>query len=137
MAEPVIGRISQIIGPVVDVSFDQKSVLPNIYDALEVTSDTGHVIVLECQQDIGESTIRTIAMDSTDGLHRGMKVVSKGQPISMPVGEDVKGRLFNVIGAPIDGLGPVSGKDTYAIHREPRSLKTLPPRARGYIPASR
>lgn len=77
MAEPVIGRISQIIGPVVDVSFDQKSVIPNIYDALEVTSDTGHVIVLECQQDIGESTIRTIAMDSTDGLHRGMKVVSK------------------------------------------------------------
>lgn len=125
MAEPVIGRISQIIGPVVDVSFDQKSVLPNIYDALEVTSDTGHVIVLECQQDIGESTIRTIAMDSTDGLHRGMKVVSKGQPISMPVGEDVKGRLFNVIGAPIDGLGPVSGKDTYAIHREPPKFENL------------
>lgn len=98
MAENATGRISQIIGPVVDVAFDQKSVLPNIYDALEVTNDEGHTIVLECQQAIGESTIRAIAMDSTDGLYRGLKVVAKGQPISMPTGDDVKGRLFNVIG---------------------------------------
>lgn len=125
MAENATGRISQIIGPVVDVAFDQKSVLPNIYDALEVTNDEGHTIVLECQQAIGESTIRAIAMDSTDGLYRGLKVVSKGQPISMPTGDDVKGRLFNVIGAPIDGLGKVSAEGAYPIHREPPSFENL------------
>ncbi len=125
MAENATGRISQIIGPVVDVAFDQKSVLPNIYDALEVTNDEGHTIVLECQQAIGESTIRAIAMDSTDGLYRGLKVVAKGQPISMPTGDDVKGRLFNVIGAPIDGLGKVSAEGAYPIHREPPSFENL------------
>ncbi|MBW6491295.1 MAG: F0F1 ATP synthase subunit beta [Lentimicrobium sp.] len=125
MAELITGRISQIIGPVVDVSFDQKTTLPNIYDALEVTHDNGHVVVLECQQDIGESTVRTIAMDSTDGLYRGMKVTSTGSAITMPVGEEVKGRLFNVIGAPIDGLGDVSNKGGYTIHREPPKFENL------------
>ncbi|HNY07484.1 MAG TPA: F0F1 ATP synthase subunit beta, partial [Bacteroidales bacterium] len=72
MSTNVVGRISQIIGPVIDVAFEQDVKLPNIYDALEVKSDEGHVIVLECQQDIGENTVRTIAMDSTDGLRRGM-----------------------------------------------------------------
>ena len=125
MAEIIAGKISQIIGPVVDVSFDQKTTLPNIYDALEVTHANGHKIVLECQQDIGESTVRTIAMDSTDGLYRGMKVVSTGRPITMPVGEEVKGRLFNVIGAPIDGLGDVSNTGGYAIHRDPPKFENL------------
>ena len=125
MPDTSFGKISQIIGPVVDVSFDRITKLPNIYDALEVTHEDGHVVVLECQQAIGEITVRTIAMDSTDGLHRGMKVVSTGRPITMPVGEQVKGRLFNVIGAPIDGLGPISNKDGYAIHRDPPKFENL------------
>lgn len=125
MADIITGKISQIIGPVVDVTFDQKTSLPNIYDALEVNLPNGHTIVLECQQDIGESTVRTIAMDSTDGLSRGLTVTSTGRPITMPVGEEVKGRLFNVIGAPIDGLGAVTNKGGYAIHREPPKFENL------------
>ncbi len=119
------GEIAQIIGAVIDVSFDQVENLPNIYDALEVKKDDGQIIVLECQQDIGENTMRTIAMDSTDGLRRGMEVISTGGPISMPVGDDIKGRLFNVIGKPIDGLGDVSEKETYPIHRDPPKFENL------------
>jgi F-type H+-transporting ATPase subunit beta len=83
------------------------------------------VIVLESQQDIGENTIRTVAMDSTDGLRRGMKVINTGLPISMPVGDDIKGRLFNVIGKPIDGMRPVKVSNTYSIHREPPKFENL------------
>ena len=119
------GYISQIIGAVVDVSFDHEKDLPNIYDALEITRDDGSKLVLECQQDIGENTVRTIAMDSTDGLRRGLKVKSTGAPISMPVGDEIKGRLFNVIGDPIDGLGPVSREKVYAIHRDPPKFENL------------
>ncbi len=119
------GEIAQIIGAVIDVSFDQTEKLPNIYDALEVKKDDGQIIVLECQQDIGENTVRTIAMDSTDGLRRGMDVISIGKPISMPVGDDIKGRLFNVIGEPIDGLGKVSVKNSYPIHRDPPKFENL------------
>jgi len=119
------GKISQIIGPVIDVTFDDDVNLPNIYDALEVTNDAGDVIVLECQQDIGENTIRTIAMDSTDGLYRGMDVALTGAPISMPTGDDIKGRLFNVIGKPIDGLGDVEKASSYSIHRDPPKFENL------------
>ncbi|MCD4772510.1 MAG: F0F1 ATP synthase subunit beta [Bacteroidales bacterium] len=119
------GKIAQIIGPVIDVSFDQDSNLPSIYDALEVKNDKGNSIILECQQDIGENTIRTVAMDSTDGLRRGMEVVSTGSPISMPIGEQVRGRLFNVIGNPIDGLGDIDRTNTYPIHRDPPKFETL------------
>jgi len=119
------GKISQIIGPVIDVVFDEDVRLPNIYDALEVKNEKGDVIVLECQYDIGEHTMRTVAMDSTDGLRRGLEVVAKGMPISMPVGDMVRGRLFNVIGKPIDGLGPVSEEHVYAIHRDPPKFDTL------------
>ena len=125
MQQKISGKISQIIGPVIDVSFDEKVTLPNIYDALEVTNDKGDVIVLECQYDVGEHTIRTIAMDSTDGLRRGMEVISTGRPISMPAGDDVRGRLFNVIGKPIDGLPPVKEGNLYAIHRDPPTFETL------------
>ncbi|MFH1159435.1 MAG: F0F1 ATP synthase subunit beta [bacterium] len=125
MQKEVKGKISQIIGPVVDVVFDEDVTLPDIYDALEVINPHQHSIILECQYDTGENTIRTIAMDSTDGLRRGMEVVSKGGPISMPVGEDIRGRLFNVIGQPIDGLGPVSHQRTYPIHREPPKFDEL------------
>ena len=80
MENKKIGKISQIIGPVIDVSFEENVPLPNIYDALEVTNDKGNVIVLECQQDIGENTIRTVAMDSTDGLSRGWKLSAPVSP---------------------------------------------------------
>ncbi|MEZ5197082.1 MAG: F0F1 ATP synthase subunit beta [Bacteroidales bacterium] len=119
------GYISQIIGAVVDVSFKNEKDIPNIYDALEIKKDDGSKLVLECQQDIGESTVRTIAMDSTDGLRRGMKVIATGSPISMPVGDDIRGRLFNVIGDSIDGLGDVSRKDEWAIHRDPPKYENL------------
>ena len=119
------GKISQIIGPVIDVVFDEDTKLPNIYDALEVRNEKGDVIVLETQYDIGEHTVRTVAMDSTDGLRRGMEVIDRGAPISMPVGDDIRGRLFNVIGQPIDGLGAVKGTETYPIHREPPKFDTL------------
>jgi len=125
MSEKVKGVISQVIGPVVDVTFDDAAQLPNIYDALYVTNNDGNDIVLECQQDIGESTIRTVAMDSTDGLRRGMDVFSTGSPISMPTGEDIKGRLFNVIGKTIDGLGEVKSDKPYPIHRDPPLFENL------------
>jgi len=125
MPEKIVGKISQIIGPVVDVTFDENVQLPNIYDALQVTNASGTVIVLECQQDTGENTIRTLAMDSTDGLSRGMEVVSTGKMISMPVGDFVKGRLFNVIGNPIDGLEKVSRDKEYSIHSDPPKFENL------------
>ena len=119
------GYISQIIGAVVDVSFENEKDLPNMYDALEVPKEDGTKLVLESQQDIGENTVRTIAMDSTDGLHRGMKVIATGSPITMPVGDKIKGRLFNVIGESIDGLGFVSKEKEYAIHRDPPLFENL------------
>jgi F-type H+-transporting ATPase subunit beta len=125
MAVKTIGKISQIIGPVIDVYFDENVPLPNIYDALEVKNEDGNVIVLECQQDIGENTIRTVAMDSTDGLSRGMEVVSTGMTISMPVGDAIKGRLFNVIGSSIDGMPQVSRERVASIHRDPPKFETL------------
>jgi len=125
MSEKAKGVISQVIGPVVDVTFDDDSQLPNIYDALYVTNNDGNDIVLECQQDIGESTVRTVAMDTTDGLRRGMDVFSTGSPISMPTGEDIKGRLFNVIGKTIDGLGEVKSDGSYPIHRDPPLFEEL------------
>jgi len=125
MSEPKRGKVTQIIGAVVDVTFEKEEDLPNIYDALEITKDDGTLLVLECQQDIGESTFRTIAMDSTDGLRRGMEVIATGQTISMPVGEAIKGRLFNVIGETIDGLGPVAADKKYPIHREPPKFENL------------
>jgi F-type H+-transporting ATPase subunit beta len=112
------GKIVQIIGPVVDVAFDiEGSVLPAILDSLEVTRENGQKIVLETQQHIGEDTVRSVAMDSTDGLRRGMDVVATGSPIKMPVGEVIKGRLFNVVGEAIDGIGPVSRNEGRSIHR--------------------
>jgi F-type H+-transporting ATPase subunit beta len=125
MSAKTIGKIAQIIGPVIDVSFDDDATLPKIYDALEVKGPEGDVIVLECQQDIGENTIRTIAMDSTDGLQRGLEVISLGHPISMPAGDEIKGRLFNVIGKSIDGLGEVHTEKRYDIHRDPPKFENL------------
>ena len=116
-----IGKITQIIGPVVDVTFDrQGSEMPDIYDALEIKREDGSVLVLECQQHIGENTVRSIAMDSTDGLRRGLDVIATGAPIVMPIGEQVRGRLMNVTGLAIDGIGPLDKTGGYPIHRKPR-----------------
>ncbi len=121
-----IGVISQVIGPVVDVTFENAGTeMPNILDALEITRQDGTVLVVECQQHIGEKTVRAIAMDSTDGLQRGVEVVATGKPIVMPVGEQIKGRLMNVIGLPIDGLGPLDKKGGYPIHRNPPKYEDL------------
>jgi F-type H+-transporting ATPase subunit beta len=124
MAEKIRGKISQIIGAVIDVTFEEDK-LPKIYEALEVKRDDGHVIILESQQHTGEDTVRTIAMDSTDGLRRGMEVVTTGGPITMPIGDKIRGRLFNVIGNPIDDLGEVTKEQSYPIHREPPKFDQL------------
>ncbi|MAZ31165.1 MAG: F0F1 ATP synthase subunit beta [Flavobacteriales bacterium] len=121
-----IGKIAQIIGPVVDIRFDNSQTsLPDIYDALEVTRDNGVKITLECQQHIGEDTIRAISMDSTDGLSRGNEVVALGSPILMPIGEKIKGRLFNVVGDAIDGIGNISKDGGYPIHRDAPKFEDL------------
>ncbi len=125
MENKIIGKISQIIGAVIDVTFEGENQLPKIYDALEVTNPDGHKIILECQQDIGENTVRTIAMSATDGLSRGMDVVSLGTPISMPTGEQINGRLFNVTGETIDGIGDVDRSNQKSIHAEPPTFENL------------
>lgn len=120
------GKVIQVIGPVVDVEFDiQFPELPNIDDALEILASDNNKVVIECQQHIGEHTIRCIAMDSTDGLQRGMTVVSRGMPISMPLGEPVKGRLLNVVGRAIDGLGEVKTERRAPIHKEAPDYEDL------------
>lgn len=112
------GKITQIIGPVVDVSFDAEgSTLPNILDALYVNKADGTKIVLEVQQHLGEGRVRTIAMEATDGLTRGMEVLDMGSPIKMPIGDDIKGRLFNVVGEAIDGIEQPATKEGLPIHR--------------------
>ena len=123
----VTGKVSQIIGPVIDVAFDSGTALPKIYDALEINREDGTTLVLEVQSHIGEDTVRTVAMDSTDGLSRGTTVTAMGNPIQMPVGEDIYGRLFNVIGDAIDGLGdlPKEGDNGLPIHREAPKFEDL------------
>ena len=120
------GKITQVIGPVVDVSFEAEgAILPEILDALEVVKQDGQKIVLECQQHLGEDRIRTIAMEGTEGLVRGMEVVDLGSPISMPTGEDINGRLFNVVGQAIDGIKQPEAKAKLPIHRKAPKFEDL------------
>ncbi|OGQ05907.1 MAG: F0F1 ATP synthase subunit beta [Deltaproteobacteria bacterium RIFCSPLOWO2_01_44_7] len=113
------GKIIQVIGPAVDVRFDEN--LPEIYTALKVTNSSINMepwnLTLEVAQHVGENTVRCIAMDSTDGLVRGTEVLNTGKPILMPVGKEVLGRILNVIGQPVDEMGPVASKKHYPIHR--------------------
>ena len=124
------GSISQIIGPVIDVYFDTEGkdaqeVLPKIHEALKVKRPNGTDLVVEVQQHIGEDTVRCVAMDNTDGLQRGLEVIAMGTPISMPSGEQIKGRMLNVIGQPIDGMKELGMEDSYPIHREPPTYEEL------------
>ena len=126
MSNNIKGRITQIIGPVVDVYFESgDNNLPKIHDALEVVRPNGKHVVLECQQHIGEDSVRTIAMDSTDGLMRGMEVNLLGKPISIPIGDQIKGRLLNVTGDAIDGIGSLDRSTEYPIHRDPPKYEDL------------
>ena len=124
-----IGYIAQVIGPVVDVHFnlDSNEVgLPRIHDALDVDRGEGkRPLVIEVQQHIGEDTVRCVAMDSTDGLRRGMKAVNTNAPISMPTGAQIRGRVMNVVGDSIDGLGNLNEDDSLPIHREPPKFEDL------------
>ncbi|HLW39513.1 MAG TPA: F0F1 ATP synthase subunit beta [Brumimicrobium sp.] len=119
------GEILQVIGPVVDVSFDKGVELPKIHDALNVVKSDGSMVVLEVQSHVGGNAVRTVSMDTTDGFTRGMEVVSTGNPILMPVGEQVKGRLFNVVGDAIDGMPNLDKTGGMSIHREAPKFEDL------------
>ena len=126
----IVGHISQVIGPVVDVHFklegkDAEHALPKIHDAMTIVRHDGRTLVVEVQQHIGEDTVRTVAMDSTDGLQRGMEVVPTGQAITMPVGTQIKGRVMNVVGETIDGMKELDKTDGFPIHREPPKFEDL------------
>src|SRR3989338_6013809 len=119
------GKIVQIIGAVVDVSFPKES-LPKIYDALLVQGE-GIKTTLEVQQQLGDGVVRTIALGSTDGLTRGLIVSGTGAPISVPVGTATLGRIMNVLGQPIDELGPINTEEKWSIHREAPKFTELSP----------
>ncbi|MGB1104540.1 MAG: F0F1 ATP synthase subunit beta [Crocinitomicaceae bacterium] len=119
------GKISRVIGPVIDVSFDNGGELPEIMDALEVVKTDGTKVVLEVQQHVGNDSVRSIAMDSSDGFTRGMEVIATGAPIRMPKGESIKGRLFNVTGDSIDGIGDLDKSNGLPIHREAPKFEDL------------
>src|SRR5258705_7341624 len=114
MATNIVGKITQVIGAVVDVHFEGE--LPSILNALHV-DNAGKTLVLEVAQHLGENTVRTIAMDTTDGLVRGAEVVDTGGPITVPVGPETLGRIINVVGEPVDERGPVGAKRSSPIHR--------------------
>jgi F-type H+-transporting ATPase subunit beta len=118
-----IGKVVQVIGPVIDIKFDSDS-LPNLYNAININMGD-HELVAEVEQHVGDDIVRTIAMSATEGLKRGMDAVDTGNPITVPVGEEVLGRLFNVLGEPIDNCGAVNIKEKYPIHRPAPAFKDL------------
>ena len=122
-----IGSVKQVIGPVVDVSFEgENSKLPEILNALTIKREGKEDLILEVQQHLGEDSVRTVAMDATDGLMRGMAVLDTGEAITMPTGDVIKGRLFNVVGQAIDGIGEVAkDENSYPIHRKPPTYEEL------------
>ena len=123
------GKISQVIGPVVDVHFElvdgKEKQLPAIHEALVINRSDGRELIVEVQQHIGEDTVRTVAMDSTDGLRRGMTAVCTGSPITMPVGPQIRGRVMNVTGEAIDGMSEMDRAEALPIHREPPKFEDL------------
>jgi F-type H+-transporting ATPase subunit beta len=119
------GKIKQIIGAVVDVQFPNQQSLPEIYNALTIVRPGGEKLILEVQQHLGEDSVRAIAMDGTEGLVRGMEVIDSGKPISMPIGDDIYGRLFNVTGDAIDGLPQLDKTNGRPIHANPPKFEDL------------
>ena len=124
------GNIAQVVGPVVDVHFNlearsEQQELPRIHDALEIRRPDGRTLIVEVQQHIGEDTVRCVAMDSTDGLSRGLEAVNTGKPIAMPVGAQIRGRVMNVTGDAIDGMEALKKDDALPIHREPPKFEEL------------
>lgn len=122
-----VGRVKQVIGPVVDVSFSGEGVkLPEIFNALEIDRESGGKLVLEVQRHLGQDSVRAISMDSTDGLTRGAKVTDTGKAIAMPIGEKIKGRLFNVVGEAIDGINVIKKTEAARpIHAKPPRYEDL------------
>lgn len=120
-----IGRIVQVIGPVIDVVFEEGQ-LPAILNAITITNpvinDEEDNLIVEVAQHLGDNNVRCIAMDVTDGLVRGMPAKDTGAPITVPVGKECLGRILNVVGKPVDGLGPIEAKNTMPIHREAPSF---------------
>lgn len=121
----VKGKVTQVIGPVVDVVFDTEGELPKIYDSLDIIKKNGEVLVLEAQQHIGEDTVRCISMDATDGLSRGQEVIATGNPITMPTGQAINGRLFNVTGNAIDGMEELPKEGGHPIHKPAPKFEEL------------
>ena len=122
----LVGEIIQIIGPVIDISFEKAGTeMPSIHDALKIEREDGDPLIVECQQHIGENSIRAIAMDSTDGLRKGLKAIALGGAIVMPVGEQIRGRLLNVVGNPIDGMAKLDNTGGYQIHSQPPKFDQL------------
>ena len=126
---PATGKVVQITGPVVDIEFPPDQ-LPEIYNAIEIATvgtlaekATGGSLIVEVQQHLGNDWVRAVAMASTDGLRRGMDAVDTGKPISVPVGDATLGRVFNVVGKPVDEKGPVDTTEYYSIHRAPPSFE--------------
>nr|WP_205611240.1 F0F1 ATP synthase subunit beta [Clostridium sporogenes] len=118
---PNLGKVIQIIGPIIDIKFDSEN-LPDLFNALEINA--GHKkVIAEVEQHIGDDTVRAIAMESTEGLRRGMEVLDTGSPVSVPVGKEVLGRLFNVLGNPIDEVGEFTSNESYPIHRSAPSFE--------------
>jgi F-type H+-transporting ATPase subunit beta len=111
-----VGRVTQIIGPVLDIEFDSGN-LPKVYNAIDITLESGAVVVCEVQQLLGDNKVRAVSMSSTDGMRRGIEAVDTGGPISVPVGSPTLGRIFNVLGQPVDEMGPVDDSEKFPIHR--------------------
>ena len=116
-----MGKVVQVIGPVIDIKFDSDS-LPNLYNGININMEE-HILVAEVEQHVGDDIVRAIAMEATEGLKRGMEAIDTGKPISVPVGDEVLGRLFNVLGNPIDNAGEINAKESYPIHRPAPSFK--------------
>ena len=124
MANQIKGKISQIIGPVIDVVFNNVEAIPSIYDALAITKGNGEKVILEVEQHIGDDIVRCIGLSNTNGLVRGMRALDTGAGIKVPVGKPILGRILNVIGEPVDKMGPIETNDYLPIHRESPKLES-------------
>jgi F-type H+-transporting ATPase subunit beta len=118
------GAVTQIIGPVLDIEFASGN-LPKVYNAIEVTTESGAIVVCEVQQLLGDNKVRAVSMSSTDGMKRGVAAVDTGSPISVPVGTPTLGRIFNILGQPVDEMGPVDSSETLPIHRNAPAFTDL------------